>query len=81
MLKLAYDVCVDTKGKFIIAYVHKVLEQWHKDGITTPEMVASASEERKKTKPSKKSSQGQGEKSYNIDEYEELLLKGRRNKE
>ncbi len=81
MLKTAYDVCVDTKGKFIIAYVHKVLEQWHKDGITTPEMVTSASEERKKTKADKKTSQDQGNKSYNIDEYEELLLKGRRNKE
>lgn len=76
MLKLAYDVCVDNKGKFIIAYVHKVLEQWHKDGINTPEMVATSSKEKKDK--STKSSSETGKKSYNIDEYEELLLKGGR---
>ncbi len=74
MLKLAYDVCVDAKGKLIIAYVHKVLEKWYNDGISTPEMVAKANDERKQPKTSKKTSNNAGKKSYNIDEYEELLL-------
>ena len=74
MLKLAYDVCVDAKGKLIIAYVHKVLEKWHDDGISTPEMVAKANDERKQPKTSKKTLKDAGKKSYNIDEYEKLLL-------
>ena len=74
MLKLAYDACVDAKGKFIIAYVHKVLEGWHKEGLDTPEKVASASEERNKKTAAKPKSQGKANKSYNIDEYEKLLL-------
>ncbi len=74
MLKLAYDACVDAKGKFIIAYVHKVLEKWHNEGVSTPEMVSKANDERKQTKKGKKTSGGDGTKSYNIEEYEELLL-------
>ncbi len=74
MLKLAYDVCVDTKGKFIIAYVNTVLKGWYKEGVDTPEKVETALKDRQKKSVAKPKSQGKANKSYNIDEYEELLL-------
>ena len=49
MLKLAYDICVDTKSKVDMRYINKVLESWHSKGFTTPEDV-----EKDNKKPSKK---------------------------
>ncbi len=39
MLKAAYDQCVDHTGKFSLAYMGKVLESWHKAGVTTPDTI------------------------------------------
>ncbi len=44
MLKLAYEKCVDTKSKFIMSYVAKILESWHKSGYKTPHDVEIAEE-------------------------------------
>lgn len=73
MLKLAYDVCADATGKISLAYIHKVLDKWHNSGVDTPEKAAAAAEERK-TSSNKKKTTPQDGKSYNIDEYEKLLL-------
>ena len=35
MLKEAYNICVDKNAKVSFAYVNKILEKWHKSGITT----------------------------------------------
>lgn len=35
ILRLAYEVCVDTKSKFSMAYVAKILESWHNSGVKT----------------------------------------------
>ena len=39
MLKLAYDICVDAKGKVDMRYINKVLESWNSKGIKSPEDV------------------------------------------
>lgn len=49
MLKLAYDICVDAKGKVDMRYINKVLESWNSKGISTPEDV-----EKDNRKPTKK---------------------------
>ncbi len=35
ILRLAYEICVDTKSKFSMPYVAKVLESWHQSGVKT----------------------------------------------
>lgn len=39
MIKEAYDICVNAKGKYIPNYVNTVLGRWHSAGITTVEQV------------------------------------------
>ena len=31
-IEQAYEICIDNKGKYIIAYINSVLENWHKNG-------------------------------------------------
>ncbi len=47
MLVAAYEACVDTKSKFSIAYVAKILENWHKKGYTKPEDIEKKPKENK----------------------------------
>ena len=35
LLREAYNICVDKNAKLSMAYVNKILEKWHKSGITT----------------------------------------------
>ncbi len=42
LLKAAYDVCVDAKSKFSMAYTAKILEKWHSAGYRTPADVRTA---------------------------------------
>lgn len=66
MLKLAYDVCVDTKSKFSMPYVAKILENWHSSGFKTP-----ADTEQKKAKS--KSDGKTDYAGYDLDLFEKML--------
>lgn len=48
MLRLAYDRCVDNKGKMLVSYIDKVLGSWHAQGITQPSELEQ--HDNKKTK-------------------------------
>lgn len=39
VLTLAYNVCVDTKSKFIFSYCAKIIENWLKMGLKNPEDI------------------------------------------
>ena len=65
MIRAAYEVCVDAKGKYIPKYTNSILERWHNAGITTPEQVKQEKQNRKKTKK-----QDGYEATYDISEYE-----------
>ncbi len=66
MLKAAYDACIDSKTKLSFAYVAKIIESWHKDGITTPEHITE-----KKQKPK---TQGKNDYAgYDLDLFEKML--------
>lgn len=41
LVRLAYERSVDATGRVNFAYMNKVLESWHTNGLTTPEKVAS----------------------------------------
>lgn len=66
MLKSAYDVCVDTKSKFSMPYVAKILENWHSSGYKTPADI-----EQKKTK--QKSDGKTDYAAYDLDLFEKML--------
>ncbi len=62
MLVLAYEICVDTKSKFIFSYTAKIIESWYKNGSKTPQDV-------QKTTNSNDKMQG----AYDIDLFEKML--------
>ncbi len=68
MLKAAYDICVDAKGKFIMSYIATILERWHKDGIKTTEQLAA---QKPKTKVTGKTDYA----GYDLDLFEKMLNK------
>ncbi len=41
LLRAAYNKCVDTTSKFSIPYIKKILEGWHKSGVTKIEDLAT----------------------------------------
>ena len=68
MIRAAYEVCVDAKGKYIPKYTSSILESWHNSGFTTVEQT----KRRKNDKyTNKKSTRLKGyEPTYDISEYE-----------
>ncbi|MBQ2933027.1 MAG: DnaD domain protein [Clostridia bacterium] len=67
LLKLAYDACVDAKTKLSMPYVAKIIESWHKDGITKPEQLTQQKSKNKKATP-KTDYAG-----YDLDLFEKML--------
>ena len=66
LLKAAYDACVDAKTKLSMPYVAKIIESWHKDGVTNPEQISS---KKKNVKP-----QGKNDfAGYDLDLFEKML--------
>ena len=68
ILRLAYEACVDTLGKFTMQYVNKILENWHKNGVKTPDDVKALNENAKKPETKTKDS-------FDLDRYQKMLEK------
>lgn len=68
MLKMAYDVCIDSTAKLSFPYIGKVLEKWHKNGIKTPEDINKKNEEKTNKSPSLKNAGG-----YDLSAFEKML--------
>ncbi len=64
MLSAAYDRCADNTGKFSMAYMDKILADWHEKGIRNLSDLDGAEEQKKREK--------QDRKSYDIDELERM---------
>lgn len=69
LLKLAYDVCVDTKSKFSFAYTSKIIENWHKNGCKTEADAREYIAKNKKESNLKKGSFA----AYDLDAFEKML--------
>ncbi|MCQ2455235.1 MAG: DnaD domain protein [Clostridia bacterium] len=70
ILKIAYEVCVDNKSKFIFEYCAKVIENWHKQGLVSPaDIRKSLQKEAKKPQKDRKYSYA----GYDIELYEQML--------
>ena len=73
LIKLAYDRCVDRKGKMSFSYMNGILKRWKESGLETAEAVL-ASENREKA--AGRSSAPSGERygpTYDINEIKQQL--------
>ncbi len=75
MIKEAYDICVNSKGKYIPNYVNTILQRWNQNGIRTVEQVRA---ERSKSSY-KNGSNGNGndsgrKSSFDIDDLKGLSM-------
>lgn len=68
MVREAYDRSVDAIGKLSLSYMNKILERWHKEGITSPQQAAM--EQKEKTAVQKQSKPQHT--TYDIEEYERM---------
>lgn len=66
ILKAAYDACIDSKTRLSMPYVAKIIEVWHKDGITSPEQINT-----KKQKAKRQDKKGYA--GYDLDLFEKML--------
>jgi len=62
----AYERSVDATGKFSPSYMDKILERWHKDGVTTLEQA----HKEKETRASARKGDKPSNVTYDIGEYE-----------
>lgn len=72
IIKLAYERSIEHTGKVSFPYINKVLTNWHSQNISTPEQATKeeAAFSRQKAEQTKPKS------SYDIDEFEQYLLRG-----
>lgn len=71
MIKAAYDICVNAKGKYIPNYVNTILGRWHSGGITTVEQVQK---ERAKAAQSNAQQTAERKSSFDIDDLKGLSM-------
>lgn len=68
LLKSAYDTCIDAKTKLSMPYIAKIIENWHKQGVTAPEQITTKN---KKTQTQTKNDYA----GYDLDLFEKMLNK------
>ena len=74
MILLAYDEMMDNISKLSLAYMDKVLMNWHKNGCRNPADVAAYAEQHKNSKTPqrvKKSTASAAEASYDLGKFNE----------
>ncbi len=69
LLKKAYDICVDSLGKYKASYIKTVLTSWHKNGIHKVSELESKKEPEEKPKPKKSN-----DKKYSYTTYDMSLM-------
>lgn len=68
LLNSAYNICIDNNTKLSFAYIHKILENWHKKGYKTVSDIEKGKAPEKK-KPKGKNSFA----AYDLDAFEKML--------
>lgn len=73
LLKKAYDICVDSLGKYKASYIKSVLTAWHKNGITKVSELESKQEETEKPKSQKRSGSKYGYATYDLSLMDQII--------
>ncbi len=80
MIILAYEEMVEHTGKIRYSYMDKILENWHKIGCNTPDIVKNLKSEKAALKSASKkpvsNNQTTTTPSYDLDEFEERSIYG-----
>lgn len=78
MIYLAYEEMVDHTEKISFPYMDKILESWRENGITTPQLVMKAKQERAQNTNNKKtaSKPSGSQPSYDVDEFIKRAMRG-----
>lgn len=75
MIRSAYEICIDSKGKYLPKYISKILETWHKMGYKTVEETKNFfNKNDNANNPSKKTDGIKGNPSYNIEEFDNYSI-------
>ena len=74
LIKLAYDRCVDTKGRMSMSYMNGIISNWHKKGITTCEAAIEDISSATSSAGAKKGTEGRYAPTYDKQELETMLL-------
>jgi DnaD/phage-associated family protein len=69
MIREAYDRTIDGAGKYKPGYMNRILERWHKEGVTTTKQAAEEQMERASSKK-KAAKREKPAPTFDIDEYE-----------
>ncbi|MDR1240625.1 MAG: DnaD domain protein [Oscillospiraceae bacterium] len=65
LVKVAYDSCVNKKGRYSLAYMNGIIKRWKENGISNVSDIENDNKKRfKRVKPERKPS-------YDLEEYEE----------
>lgn len=75
MLRRAYALTMENCEKYSSAYMNKILERWHAEGITAPDKITATPV--KATKKKGPAATNPEESSLDADEFEQQLLKYR----
>ena len=71
LIEIAYNKCLDMKGKLSFSYINAILSNWAGSGITTSEQVEKADADHR----NKVNASNGGEKSsYDLDAYESFAM-------
>ena len=71
LIKHAYEICINTKGKYIIKYMDGIIKKWHSQEINTLEQLKSQDLNNNLSKNKQKDISNL---SYNIEEYENYSI-------
>ncbi|MBQ9993916.1 MAG: DnaD domain protein [Clostridia bacterium] len=74
MIKLAFDRCVDKKGKMSMNYMNGILDNWFKKGIKTPEQAENESKPAPENASGTAGSGGRYSPTYDKAEIEDMLF-------
>lgn len=73
LLKKAYDICVDSLGKYKAAYIKTVLTAWHKNGIHNVSELESKKEPEEKSKAKKSDKKKYDHTTYDLSLMEQII--------
>lgn len=65
LISAAYDECVNNKGKYLLSYIAKVIENWHKSGIETLDDIEANKESRQRDE--------ENFAAFDLDLYEKMI--------
>lgn len=71
LIKLAFDRCIDKKGKLSMSYMNGIIENWHNQGIVTVEQAESEAGTTKND--SAAAAKGRYEPTYDKNEIESVM--------